>query len=145
MNRDPIVVQALAILTCQVREVDSFTSPDAVRDYLRLLLAQRPHEVFVCVFLDVQCRVISTEEMFRGTLTQTSVYPREVVKEALARNAASVILCHNHPSGQAEPSTADKLLTHTLKQALALVDVRVLDHLIVTRGGVLSFEERGLL
>ena len=145
MNRDPIVVQALAILTCQVREVDSFTSPDAVRDYLRLLLAERPHEVFVCVFLDVQCRVISTEEMFRGTLTQASVYPREVVKEALARNAASVILCHNHPSGQAEPSTADKLLTHTLKQALALVDVRVLDHLIVTRGGVLSFAERGLL
>ena len=145
MSRDPIVVQALALLACQVREVDSFTSPYAVRDYLRLLLAERPHEVFVCVFLDVQCRVISTEEMFRGTLTQTSVYPREVVKEALARNAASVILCHNHPSGQAEPSTADKLLTHTLKQALALVDVRVLDHLIVTRGGVLSFAERGLL
>ncbi|MBG6073424.1 DNA repair protein RadC [Polaromonas sp. CG_9.7] len=116
-----------------------------MRDYLRLLLADRPHEVFAVVFLDAQNRVIETVELFRGTLTQTSVYPREVVIEALARNAAAVILTHNHPSGHAEPSRADELLTQTLKSALALVDVRVLDHFVVTRSMVVSFAERGLL
>jgi DNA repair protein RadC len=145
MSRSPIVEQALRLLECQVREADALTSPDAVRDYLRLKLADRAHEVFVCVFLDSQNRVIAIDELFRGTLTQTSVYPREVVKEALAHNAASVILCHNHPSGLAEPSRADEALTASLKAALALVDVRVLDHMIVTRSTVLSFAERGLL
>ena len=116
-----------------------------MKDYLRLKLGEREHEVFVVVFLDTQHRVIAIEELFRGTLSQTSVYPREVVKEALARNAGAVILAHNHPSGNPEPSRADEFLTQTLKAALALVDVRVLDHLVVTRAGVLSFAERGLI
>jgi DNA repair protein RadC len=143
--RPQVVQQALELLECEAREADALASPDAVRDYLRLLLADRPHEVFAVVFLDAQNRVMVTLEMFRGTLTQTSVYPREVLIEALARNAASVILCHNHPSGVAEPSRADQALTQTLKSALALVDVRVLDHFIVTRSGITSFAERGLL
>ena len=104
-----------------------------------------PHEVFVAMFLDAQNRVIETEELFRGTLTQTSVYPREVVKRALHYNAGAVILAHNHPSGVAEPSHADETLTQALKQALALVDIRVLDHFIVAGSSVLSFAERGLL
>lgn len=124
---------------------DALTSPQAVRDYLRLSLAEREHEVFVVVFLDAQNRVIRTEELFRGTLTQTSVYPREVVKSALKHNAAAVILAHNHPSGVAEPSQADQSLTDSLKRALAMVDVRVLDHFIVGRGRALSFAEKGLL
>jgi DNA repair protein RadC len=139
------VQQALTLLEWEVREADALVSPEAVRDYLRLLLADRPHEVFAVVFLDAQNRVIETVELFRGTLTQTSVYPREVVIEALAHNAAAVILTHNHPSGHAEPSRADELLTQTLKSALALVDVRVLDHFVVTRSMVVSFAERGLL
>ena len=145
MNRDPIVIQALQLLECQVREADTMASPGAVKDYLRLKIADLPHEVFVVVFLDVQNRVISLDQMFRGTLTQTSVYPREVVKAALAHNAAAIIMAHNHPSGSAEPSRADEALTQTLKAALALVDVRVLDHMVVTRDTVLSFAERGLL
>lgn len=145
MTRDPIVEQALSILSCQVREANALASPDAARDFVRLQLGDRPHEIFAVLFLDVQNRVIEFKEMFRGTLTQTSVYPREVVIEALACQAAGVILCHNHPSGSAQPSRADELLTQTLKQALALVDVRVLDHFIVTRSAVLSFAERGLL
>ena len=145
MTRDPIIVQALQLLECEVREAEVFPSPSAVRDYLRLLIGDRPYEVFVCVFLDVQNRLIKTEEMFRGTLTQTSVYPREVVREALACNAAAVILAHNHPSGSNQPSRADEALTITLKQALALVDVRVLDHMVVTRSSIFSFAERGLL
>ncbi|WP_196864465.1 MULTISPECIES: DNA repair protein RadC [unclassified Polaromonas] len=144
-TRSPAVQQALTLLECEVSEGNALASPDAVRDYLRLLLADRPHEVFAVVFLDAQNRVIETVELFRGTLTQTSVYPREVVIEALARNAAAVILTHNHPSGHAEPSRADELLTQTLKSALALVDVRVLDHFVVTRSMVVSFAERGLL
>ena len=143
--RDPIVAQALSILACQVREADALASPDTARDFVRLRLGDRPHEVFACLFLDAQNRVIDFQELFRGTLTQTSVYPREVVIEALACQASAVILAHNHPSGSPEPSRADELLTRTLKQALALVDVRVLDHFIVTRSGVLSFVERGLL
>jgi DNA repair protein RadC len=117
-----------------------------VRDYLRLALGGRPHEVFVCLWLDAQHRVIDFEEAFRGTLTQTSVYPREVVKQALTRNAAAVIFAHNHPSGLAEPSAADEALTRNLKEALGLVDVRVLDHFIVAGRAVpLSFAERGLV
>jgi DNA repair protein RadC len=145
MKRNPIIAEALALLQLEVRERDVLASPGAVRDFLLLLLANRRHEVFVVMFLDAQNRVIATEEMFRGTLTQTSVYPREVVVEALQRNAASVILCHNHPSGVAEPSRADEALTQTLRQALALVDIRVLDHVIVSGATSLSFAERGLL
>ena len=121
------------------------TSPGAVRDYLRLALGGRQHEVFICIWLDAQHRVIKCEELFRGTLTQTGVYPREVVKAALAANAAAVIFAHNHPSGAAQPSQADELLTRNLKDALALVDVKVLDHFIVAGPQAISFSERGLL
>lgn len=124
---------------------DILTSPDAVRDYLRLALASLPYEVFMALFLDSQNRLLAACELFRGTLAQTSVYPREVVKAALAHNAAGVILAHNHPSGVAEPSRADELLTASLKQALALVDIRTLDHLIVAGSKVVSFAERGLI
>jgi DNA repair protein RadC len=124
---------------------DVLDAPEAVREYLRLTLAARPHEIFMAVFLDAQNRVVSVEELFRGTLTQTSVYPREVVKGALYHNAASIIFAHNHPSGVVEPSQADRQLTAALKQALALVDVRVLDHFIVAGSQILSFAERGLL
>lgn len=123
----------------------ALTSPGAVRDYLRLSLGRRQHEVFVCIWLDAQHRVVAMEESFRGTLTQTSVYPREVVKAALQANAAAVIFAHNHPSGVAQPSQADELLTRTLKEALALVDVKVLDHFIVAGNQAISFAERGLL
>lgn len=126
---------------------DVLASPAAVRTYLRLMLARLEHEVFVVLFLDAQNRVIASEEMFRGTLTQTSVYPREVVKRTLELNAAAVILAHNHPSGLAEPSRADEALTQTLRASLALIDARVLDHFIVAGNGnsILSFAERGLL
>lgn len=123
----------------------ALTSPGAVRDYLRLLLGARPHEVFICLWLDAQHRVVEVEEPFRGTLTQTSVYPREVVKAALRFNAAAVIFAHNHPSGVAQPSQADELLTRSLREALALVDVKVLDHFIVAGNQAISFAERGLL
>lgn len=120
--------------------------PQTVRDWLRLRLTPLAHEVFIALWLDAQNRLIADDELFRGTLTQSSVYPREVVKQALARNAAAVILAHNHPSGLAEPSAADKMLTDTLKEALALVDVKLLDHFIVAGNAIpLSFAERGLL
>ena len=128
-----------------LRSGSALTSPGAVRDYLRLALASRPHEVFLVLFLDAQHRVLSDAELFRGTLTQTSVYPREVVKAALAANAAAVIFAHNHPSGVAQPSQADELLTRQLRDALDLVEVRVLDHFIVAGNQTLSFAERGLL
>jgi DNA repair protein RadC len=124
---------------------NALNSPSAVRDYLRLRLQSLPHEVFIALFLDAQHRVIGIEELFRGTLTQTSVYPREVVKRALHHNAGAMIFAHNHPSGVSEPSHADETLTQALKQALALVDVRVIDHFIVAGSGVLSFAERGLI
>ena len=123
----------------------ALTSPGAVRDYLRLAIATREHEVFVCLWLDAQHRLISCEEIFRGSLTQTSVYPREIVKAGLKINAAAVIFAHNHPSGVAQPSQADELLTRNLKEALALVDLKVLDHFIVAGNQVISFAERGLL
>ena len=129
----------------EMQSGDALNSPRAVRDYLQLLLRSRQQEVFIALFLDAQHRVIATEELFHGTLTQTSVYPREVVKRALHHNAAAVIFAHNHPSGVAEPSQSDQLLTDALKQALALVDVRVLDHVIVAPGQALSMAERGLL
>ncbi len=129
----------------ELKHRDALSSPSMVRDFLRLLLSGKEYEVFVVLFLDAQNRVIESEELFRGTLTQTSVYPREVVKAALRHNAAAVIFAHNHPSGVAEPSHADQILTQSLKQALALVDVKVLDHFIVAGLGVLSFAERGLI
>lgn len=125
---------------------DLFDSPQAVRDWLRLRLGHLPHETFCVLLLDARNALIEAVDLFRGTLNSTSVYPREVVKLALARNAAAVIFAHNHPSGAAEPSSADELLTRTLKNALALVDIRVLDHFIVpAHGKPMSFAERGLL
>jgi DNA repair protein RadC len=129
----------------QLREREVFGSPDAVKNFLQLHLARRPHEVFAGLFLDAQNRLIAMEELFRGTLTQTSVYPREVVLKALHHHAAAVVLAHNHPSGTVQPSRADEALTQTLKAALALVDVRVLDHVIVAPGQALSMAEKGLL
>ncbi len=123
----------------------ALSSPQAVRDYLRLKLQAKPHEVFIAVFLDAQNRVLGVEELFRGTLTQTSVFPREIVKRALHYNAGAVIFAHNHPSGVAEPSRADEALTQTLKHTLALVDVKVLDHFVVGADSAMSFAERGLL
>jgi len=122
-----------------------FGSPQQVKDYLRMQLAHLGHEVFAVMFLDAQHRLLKLEEMFRGTLTQTSVYPREVVKRAIELRAGAVILAHNHPSGVAEPSRADEFLTRTLASALQLIDVRVLDHLVVGQAEVVSFAERGLL
>ena len=129
----------------ELRTGSALTSPGAVRDYLRLAIADLQHEVFVCLWLDAQHRVLAFEELFRGTLTQTSVYPREIVKAGLKANAAAVIFAHNHPSGAAQPSQADELLTRNLKDALALVDVKVLDHFIVAGRQAISFAERGLL
>ena len=129
----------------QLKERAAFDSATAVKDYLQLHLAARPHEVFAVLFLDAQHKLIALEELFRGTLTQTSVYPREVVLRALHHQAAAVVLAHNHPSGSVQPSRADEALTQTLKTTLALVDVRVLDHVIVAPGQALSMAEKGLI
>ncbi|NMG33496.1 DNA repair protein RadC [Azoarcus sp. TTM-91] len=130
----------------RLSERDIFDSPSAVREWLQLRLGHLPHETFCVLLLDARHTLIEAVDLFRGTLTQTSVYPREVVKLALSRNAASVILAHNHPSGSAEPSTADQVLTRTLTEALGLVDVRVLDHFIIpAHGRPYSFAEHGLL
>lgn len=129
----------------QLRNREVFGSPEAVKNYLQLHLARKPQEEFAVMFLDAQNRLIELKVLFRGTLTQTSVYPREVVLEALGSGAAAVILAHNHPSGTVQPSRADEALTQTLKAALALVEVRVLDHVIVAPGQALSMAERGLL
>ncbi len=140
-----VLEMARRALAEQMKTADALSSPQAVRDYLKLTLARLPHEVFVAVFLTAQNRVIAVEELFRGTLTQTSVYPREIVKRSLTHNAASVIFAHNHPSGEAAPSQADRALTTALADALALVDIRVLDHFIVAPGASLSFAEQGIL
>lgn len=145
MNEDRLIQRAIKVLDARIRTGDALSSPAAVRTFLRLKLAGLEHEVFVTIFLDAQNRVLQVEELFRGTLTQTSVYPREVVKAALRCNAAGAVFAHNHPSGVAEPSHADENLTSALKQALALVDVRVLDHFVIGGAGVLSFAERGLI
>lgn len=146
LSDDEVIAVALSILQHRFGlQRTNLNSPQAVRDYLRLSITGREHEVFCCAFLDAQNRVIAFEEMFRGTLTQTSVYPREVVKKALHHNCASVILAHNHPSGIAEPSRSDEALTQALKQALALVDVKVLDHFVIGANAAMSFAERGLL
>jgi len=127
----------------EIKAGEILGSPQAVKQYLQLLLAARDYESFVVLFVDVKNRLIACEELFRGTLTHTSVYPREVVKAALAHNAASILLAHNHPSGSPEPSAADRSLTQALKQALGLVDVRVLDHFVVAGRSVYSFAEHG--
>lgn len=142
---DGVIAEALAILSARMNKGKLFDSPSTVKDYLRLRLAPLEYEVFAVVFVDAQHRLIACEDIFRGTLTQTSVYPREVVKRALQLNAGAVIFAHNHPSGHPEPSRADEFLTQTLKSALALVDVKVLDHIVVGNAGTVSFAERGLL
>jgi DNA repair protein RadC len=129
----------------KLKENPALTSPGAVRDYLRLRLAARKEEAFVCIWLDAQHKAIDFEVPFVGTLTQTSVYPREIVKAALRVNAAAVIFAHNHPSGVAQPSQSDELLTRNLKEALSLIEVKVLDHFIVAGSQAISFAERGLL
>jgi DNA repair protein RadC len=129
----------------QLKEREVFSSPEALKRYVQLHLGHLTHEVFSVLFLDVQNRLIEMRELFRGTLTQTSVYPREVVKQAIGVHAAAVVLAHNHPSGEVQPSRADEALTQTLKAALALIDVRVLDHVIVAPGHALSMAEKGLL
>ena len=142
---DEVLSHARRLLADRVRRGARMSSPEAVKDHLRLELGVLEHEVFCVLFLDAQHRIIALKQMFRGTVSQTSVYPREVVKEALSVNAAAVILAHNHPSGSVEPSRADEFLTQTLKTALALVDVRVLDHLVVAGADVCSCAERGLV
>jgi DNA repair protein RadC len=129
----------------KLQEREVFADPNAVKHYMQLYLANKQHEVFAVLFLDSQNKLLAMEELFRGTLTQTSVYPREVVIRALHHQAAAVVLAHNHPSGSVQPSRADEALTHTLKAALALVDVRVLDHIIVAPGQALSLAEQGLM
>lgn len=128
-----------------MRDGTAFGSPAAVKDYLRLHFAGQGHESFLVLFLDSQHRLLAAKDLFRGTLTQTSVYPREVLREALNLGAGAVVLAHNHPSGIPEPSRADEVLTATMKQALALVDVRVLDHIVVAGTRTVSFAERGLV
>jgi DNA repair protein RadC len=128
-----------------LREADALSSPADVKAFLRLSLQGRDRECFVVLFLDAQHRVIVQEELFTGTLTQTPVYPREIARRALEHNAAAVILAHNHPSGVAEPSRADEQLTHTVRQTLATLDVKVLDHVVIGAAGAVSLAERGLL
>ena len=140
-----VMETARRALAQQMVATPVFDSPGRVKDYLGLQLGSRPQEVFAVLFLDGQHRLLRLEEMFHGTLTQTSVYPREVLRRALVLNAAAVVLAHNHPSGVAEPSRADEYLTQTLKTALQMIDVRVLDHIIVGQGQVVSMAERGLL
>ena len=151
--RDAFVSRKLAIareillrdLSTKMAARSILNSPNAVRDWLKLRCAEIEHEVFFLLHLDARNRLIQAEEIFRGTLTHTSVYPREVVKSVLAHNAASVLLAHNHPSGDTEPSQADRLVTSTLASALSLVDVRVADHFIVAGNSILSFAEQGFL
>ena len=144
-DEDAIISRAIAILESRVQRGDNMSSPDAARSLLKLRLQPVEREVFACLFLDNQHRVLSYEELFYGTIDGASVHPREVVRRALELRAAAVIFAHNHPSGVAEPSQADLRITQRLKDALALVDVRVLDHLIVGDGEGVSLAERGLL
>ena len=145
-TEDGVIRKALDVLAFRIKKPESFLNkPEDVRDFLRVKLAGLGHEVFSIVFLDSQHGVITVEELFRGTLSQASVYPREVVKRALHHNAAAVIFAHNHPSGNPEPSHADKNLTVTLKNSMSLIDVKVLDHFIVAGLDCISFAERGLI
>ena len=142
---DAIIAQALAILSQRIRTGTIFASPSDIKAYLQLKTGALEYETFTVLFLDSQHGLIAAEELFRGTLNQTSVYPREVVKRALALNAASLVLAHNHPSGSAQPSRADEAITKTLKAALGLIDVQVLDHFVVTSSQATSMAEMGLL
>lgn len=144
-SEEDVRAAALRAVASQVRSGPVFDSPATVKDYLVLQLAHLEHEVFAILFLDSQHRLIQYREMFRGTVNQTSVYPREVVKAALACNASAILCAHNHPSGQAEPSRADEYLTQTLKSALMLVDIRVLDHIVVGGHTTVSMAQRGLI
>ena len=145
-SEDAIIAKALAILDSRMRKTgQAFGCPDDVKAYCCLNIGTLPHEVFGVLFLDAKHRLLAYEEMFRGTITQTSVYPREVVKAAIAHNSVAVVLTHNHPSGSTDPSRADTALTQTLKSALAMIDVKVLDHVIVSGGQSLSMAERGLV
>jgi len=146
MSDNDIISRALEILQARLRQPGVLLdSPVTARDYLRLRLANQPYESFVCLMVDTQMRIIEINELFRGTIDQTAVYPREVVVAALKANARSVIFSHNHPSGVAEPSTNDRQLTKTLKAALETVGITVLDHVIVAGTSTLSFSERGIL
>jgi DNA repair protein RadC len=140
-----VVEIARRVLQQRLAQRPSFEQPQAVKDYASLHLGGLDHEAFAALFLDAQHRLVAFETLFRGTLTHTAVHPREVLKRALAHNAGAVVLAHNHPSGAAEPSRADELVTQSLRQALMLVDVKLLDHVIVARGATVSFAERGLL
>lgn len=142
---DHLLDLALKVLAHRHRRGEPLTDPEASRAYLRLKIGERKFEVFACVFLDNRHRIIAFEELFQGTIDGASVHPRVVVQKALELNAAAVVLAHNHPSGVAEPSMADQRITQRLKDALALVDVRVLDHFIVSAEESLSFAEQGLL
>lgn len=144
-SADQIIKAARQVIDQKMQRGVSFTSPTLVKEYLVTKLSGFEHEVFAVLFLDSQHRLIEYVEMFRGTIDSASVYPREVIKEALRLNAAAVIISHNHPSGNPEPSSADKALTTRLKEALALVDVRTLDHIIVAGADTTSFAERGLI
>jgi DNA repair protein RadC len=145
-REDQAIYRAMHLLENRLRKPgEAFNNPKTVRQYLALHLAEYEREVFSALWLDSQHCLIAAEHLFIGTLTQTSVYPREVMKRALHHNAAAVILAHNHPSGVAKPSQSDRMLTDTLKQTLALVDVRILDHFIVAGSNVLSFAEHGFL
>lgn len=147
LNRRLSVARELLLrdLRSQMQRGPLMSSPQVLRDWLRLYCAGLEHEVFLVLYLDANHRLIEAQELFRGTLTQTSVYPRELVKGALARNAAALAVAHNHPSGRAEPSHADEFLTRTLKSALCLVDVHVIDHFVVAGDQITSFAESGLL
>lgn len=140
-----VLEMARRALSEKLKNGNAMNSPEMVRDFLRLSLANKQHEVFIGIFLDAKNHTIATEELFSGTLTQASVYPREIVKRALHHNAAAIIFAHNHPSGIAEPSHADKILTQSLKQALAMIDVKVLDHFIIGNGTTMSFAEQNLI
>lgn len=147
-DEEQVIAAALEILERRARylaERPSLSSPSAVREYLRLSLSVLEHEAFWCVFLDTKHHVIATEEMFRGTLSEAPVYPREIAKRALALNAAALIVAHNHPSGDASPSNGDREVTRQLKDALALLDIKLLDHFIVAQGQMRSFAEIGLI
>lgn len=145
MTAEQIIATAKRILTRQICRTDALSSPKFVSDYLIMQFAGFEHAVFACLFLDNRHRVITFGKLFRGTIDGCSVHPREVVKAALTHNAAAVILAHNHPSGHSEPSQADRMITRRLKEALALVDIRVLDHVVVGTGDTVRFAERGLL
>ena len=144
-SRDTILAAARRLSSCQLRRGAAITSPFAAREAIGLKLAGLEYESFACLFLDGRHQVLAWRELFHGSVNRATVHPREIVKEALARNSAALILVHNHPSGVAEPSRADEALTQTLKSALSLVDVRVIDHLIVAGPTILSFAERGLI